>query len=123
MGHQKPWAEGMIYLMQLPGFGVITGMTILAAIGDVQRFESAKRLASYSGLTGGLELSGTKLIEKGITKEGRKELRWAMVEVAQRAVKSDPRWTRKFQKLQKRMHRNQAIVAIARQLLELVWHV
>jgi hypothetical protein len=28
-----------------------------------------------------------------------------------------------FQELQKRMHRNQAIVAIARQLLELVWHV
>ncbi len=46
-----------------------------------------------------------------------------MVEVAQRAVKSDPRWTRKFQELRKRMHRNQAIVAIARQLLELVWHV
>jgi hypothetical protein len=44
-----------------------------------------------------------------------------VVEVAQRAVKSDPRWTRKFQELQKRMHRNQAIVAIARQLLELVW--
>lgn len=46
-----------------------------------------------------------------MTKEGRKELRWAMVEVAQRAVKSDPRWTRKFQELEKRMHRNQAMVA------------
>jgi transposase len=123
MSHRNPWAQGMTYLMQLPGFGVITAMTVLAAIGEIQRFESAKRLASYSGLTGGLEQSGTKLIEKGITKEGRKELRWAMVEVAQRAVKSDPRWTRKFQELHKRMHRNQAIVAVARQLLELVWHV
>ncbi len=123
MSHQNPWAQEMTYLMQLPGFGVITGMTVLAAIGDVQRFESAKKLASYSGLTGGLNQSGTKFVEKGITKEGRKELRWAMVEVAQRAVKSDPRWTRKFQELRKRMHRNQAIVAIARQLLELVWHV
>lgn len=76
--------------MQLPGFGVITGMTVLAAIGEIQRFESAKKLTSYSGLTGGLEQSGTKLVEKGITKEGRKELRWAVVEAAQRAVKSDP---------------------------------
>jgi transposase len=123
MSHQKPWAESMTYMMQLPGFGVITAMTVLAAIGEVQRFGSAKHLASYSGLTAGVDQSGTHLVQKGITKEGRKELRWAMVEVAQRAVKSDPRWTHKFQELQKRMHRNQAIVAIARQLLELVWYV
>ena len=56
MCHQKPWAEGMTYLMQLPGFGVITGMTVLAAIGEIQRFESARHLASYSGLTPGVEL-------------------------------------------------------------------
>ena len=123
MTHQQPWAESMTYLMQLPGFGVITGMTILAAIGEIQRFDSARHLASYSGLTPGLEQSGTKNRGKGVTKEGRKELRWAMVEVAQRAVKSDPRWTGKFQELHKRMHRNQAIVAVARQLLELVWYV
>jgi transposase len=123
MSHKNPWASDMTYLMQLPGFGVITAMTVLAAIGEIQRFDSAKKLASYSGLTGGLDQSGTKFVEKGITKEGRKELRWALVEAAQRAVKSDPRWTRKFQELQKRMHRNQAIVAVARQLLELVWYV
>ena len=123
MSHKNPWAQDMTYLMQLPGFGVITAMTILAAIGEVKRFESAKKLASYSGLTGGVDQSGTHLVPKGITKEGRKELRWALVEVAQRAVKSDPRWTHKFQELHKRMHRNQAIVAIARQLLELVWYV
>ena len=123
MSHQKPWAESMTYLMQLPGFGVITGMTVLAAIGEIQRFESARHLASYSGLTPGLEQSGTKYHEKGITKEGRKELRWALVEVAQRAVKSDPLWKHRFQEMQKRMHRNQAIVAVARRLLELVWYV
>ena len=123
MSHQKPWAQSMTYLMQLPGFGVITGMTVLAAIGDIQRFDSARQLASYSGLTPGLEQSGTKYYEKGITKEGRKELRWALVEVAQRAVKSDPHWKQRFQELQKRMHRNQAIVAVARRLLELVWYV
>jgi len=123
MSHQKPWAESMTYLMQLPGFGVITGMTVLAAIGEIQRFDSARHLASYSGLTPGLEQSGTKNRGKGMTKEGRRELRWALVEVAQRAVKSDPVWKTRFQELQKRMHRNQAIVAVARRLLELVWYV
>ena len=106
MSHRNPWAQDMTYIIQLPGFGVITAMTVLAAIGDVQRFGSAKHLASYSGLTGGLEQSGTKYLEKGITKEGRKELRWAMVEVAQRAVQSDPVWKHRFQPMQKRMHCN-----------------
>jgi transposase len=123
MSHQKPWAESMTYIMQLPGFGVITAMTVLAAIGEIQRFGTPQHLASYSGLTGGLDQSGTHLVQKGITKEGRKELRWAVVEVAQRAVQSDPHWKQKFQEMEKRMHRNQAVVAIARQLLELVWYV
>jgi transposase len=123
MCHQKPWAENMTYIMQLPGFGVITAMTVLAAIGEVQRFGSPKHLASYSGLTPGLEQSGTKNRGKGITKEGRRELRWALVEAAQRAVKSDPIWKTRFQEMLKRMHRNQAIVAVAHRLLELVWYV
>ena len=123
MSHQQPWADSLTYIMQLPGFGVITAMTVLAAIGEIQRFGTPQHLGSYSGLTGGLDQSGTHLVQKSITKEGRKELRWAMVEVAQRAVKSDPHWTRKFQEMGKRMHRNQAIVAVARQLLELVWYV
>jgi transposase len=123
MSHQKPWAESMLFLMQLPGFGVITGMTVLAAIGEITRFESPGHLASYSGLTPGLDQSGVKVRGKKITKEGRKDLRWAMVEVAQRAVKSDPLWKHRFNELQRRMHRNQAIVVIARRLLELVWYV
>jgi transposase len=123
MSHQKPWRESMGYVMQLPGFGVITAMTVLSAIGEIERFETPKKLSSYSGLTPGLEQSGTKYREKGITKEGRRELRWALVEAAQMAVKSDPVLKMRFTSMQKRMHRNQAIVAIARQLLELVWYV
>ena len=123
MSHQKPWAQSMTYLMQLPGFGVITAMTVLAAIGEIQRFETPRHLASYSGLTPGLEQSGTKNRGKGMTKEGRRELRWALVEAAQMAVKSDPLWKTRFQEMQKRMHRNQAIGAVAHRLLELVWHV
>jgi hypothetical protein len=123
LSHQTPWAQDMTYVMQLPGFRVITAMTFLAAIGEIQRFENARHLASYSGLTPRLEPSGAKYRQKGMTKERRKELSWAIVEVAQWAVKSDPLWKQKFQNMQKRMHRNQAIVAIACQLLELVWVV
>ena len=123
MSHEEPWAESMLYLMQIPGFGVVTGMTVLAAIGDIARFESPKRLASYSGLVPGVEQSGVKLRGKSITKEGRRELRWAMVEVARRAVKADPHWKRYFATLERRMHKNQAFVVIARHLLTVVWSV
>jgi transposase len=123
MSHEEPWASDMLYLMQVPGCGVVTGMTILAAIGDITRFEVPKALASYSGLTPGLEQSGVKVRGKGITKEGRKELRWALVEVAWRAVKADPHWKRHFEELKRRMHTNQAIVTIAHHLLVVVWYV
>jgi len=123
MSHEEPWASQMLYLMQIPGCGVVTGMTILAAIGDITRFETPKALASYSGLTPGLEQSGVKLRGKGITKEGRRELRWALVEVAWRAVKADPHWKKYFEELKKRMHPNQAIVTIAHHLLVVVWYV
>jgi len=123
MSHEEPWASNMLYLMQVAGCGVVTGMTILAAIGDITRFETPKALASYSGLVPGLEQSGVKLRGKGITKEGRRELRWVMVEVAWRAVKADPHWKKYFEDLKRRMHPNQAIVAIARHLLTMVWYV
>jgi transposase len=61
-------------------------MTVLAAIGEITRFETPKALASYSRLTPGVEQSGVKLRGMSITKEGRREFRWAIVEVAQRKV-------------------------------------
>lgn len=123
MRHQKPWAENMTYITQLPGFGVITATTVLSAIGDIGRFETPKKLGSYSGLTPGIEQSGTKNRGKSITKEGRRELCWALVDAAQQTVKSDPLWKRRFEELQHRMYRNQAVVVIARRLLELIWYV
>ena len=123
LSHQAPWAAQAMYLMQIPGFGVITAMTVMAAIGDIARFETPKHLVSYAGLAPGVEQSGTKKRSKPITKEGRKELRWAMVEVAWRAVRADPVWKRRFEELKRRKHANDAITIIAHQLMIVVWHV
>ncbi len=59
-------------------------MTILGAIGDIRRFEDAKHLVGYAGLGAGVHDSGKEHKDKGITKSGRKELRWALVEAAWR---------------------------------------
>ncbi len=118
------WGKQAVRLLQLPGFGVVISMTVLSAIGDVTRFENAKKLVGYSGLGAGIHESGKEHIEKRITKEGRKELRWALVEAAWRAIRISPYWKEQYEKYLKRMRKpNQAIVVIARKLLVAVWHV
>lgn len=118
------WGKQAMRLLQLPGFGVVMTMIVLSAIGDIQRFESAKYLVGYAGLGAGVHDSGKEHIEKRITKSGRKELRWAMVEAAWRAIRISPYWKEQYEKYLRRMRKpNQAIVVIARKLLVVVWHV
>jgi len=123
MSNSEPWASEMVFLMQIPGFGIIFSMIVLSAIGDISRFDCAKKLAGYAGLGAGVHDSGEKHQDTSITKEGRKELRWAMVEVAWGAVRSDPYWKAEYKRLAKIKHPNKAIVAIARRLLVAVWHI
>ncbi|MBI3168941.1 MAG: IS110 family transposase [Chloroflexi bacterium] len=118
------WGPLAVRLLQLPGFGVILAMIVLAAIGDITRFESSKKLVGYSGLGAGVHDSGKEHIEKRITKSGRKELRWALVEAAWRAIRISPYWKEQYEMYLKRMRKpNQAIVVIARKLLVAVWQV
>jgi transposase len=118
------WGKQAMRLLQLPGFGVIVSMTVLSAIGDASRFESAKKIVGYSGLGAGVHDSGKEHIEKRITKSGRKELRWALVEAAWRAIRISPYWKAQYEKYLRRMRKpNQAIVVIARKLRVVVWHV
>jgi len=118
------WGKQAVQIMQLPGVGFVVAMTVLAAIGDISRFESAKQLVGYAGIGAGIHDSGKTHKEKKITKKGRRELRWAMVEAAWRAVRMSPFWRAEYEKHLQRMRKpNQAIVVIARKLLIAIWHV
>jgi transposase len=118
------WGAQAVRLVQLPGVGVVIAMTVLSAIGEISRFESAKNLVGYAGLGAGVHDSGKTHKEKKITKKGRKELRWAMVEAAWRAVRMSPFWKAQYEKYLRRLRKkNQAIVVIARKLLVAIWHV
>lgn len=119
----EPWADDMVYLMQIPGYGLLTSMILLAAVGDISRFSHPKKLVGYAGLGAGVHDSGKKHQEKAITKTGRKELRWALVQAAWAAVRSDPYWKAQYQRLTKVKHPNKAIVAIARRLLVSAWYI
>ncbi len=115
--------ERLPLLLQLPGFGAINSLTVLAAIGDIRRFECAKHLVGYAGLGARVHDSGQLHRTGRITKAGRRDLRTALVEAAQSAANTHPHWQAELARLEPRLGRNKAIVAIARKLLVAVWHV
>ncbi len=118
-----PWHDLVPWVLHLPGMGLIVTMTILSAIGEIERFPSAKHLVGYSGLGAKVHASGQINRSGGITKQGRAELREALVEAAWAAVRRSRHWQQQFERLAGRIGQPKAIVAIARKLLVVIWHV
>ena len=110
-------------LMQVSGIGLVTTVTLLAAIGDITRFPTAKQLVGYSGLGAKVHDSGLTTHTGGITKAGRRDIRSALVEAAQTAVIHDPHWKAELKRLEPRLGRSKAIVAIARKMLVVAWYL
>jgi transposase len=123
LSDSSEWRDLMTFVLQVPGFGVILGLTILSAIGDISRFESPKKLVGYSGLGASVHASGQTFRQGRITKSGRRDLRTALIEAAWAAVNFDPYWKSEFDRLSQRLVPGKAIVAIARRLLVVLWHV
>lgn len=117
------WVKQVPFLVQLPGLGVLSVMSVLAAIGEITRFPSAKHLVGYAGLGESRHDSGETHRGGHITKEGRSDLRGVMVEAAWVAVEHHPHWKAQFERLGTRIGKQKAIVAIARKLLVTIWHV
>lgn len=114
--------ERIPLLVQIPGLGVKLGMMVLAAIGDISRFPTHKHLVGYAGLGARVHDSGDNHWSGRITKQGRRELRYAMIQAAHNAT-DHPKWRKELNRLEPRIGRSKAIVAIARKLLVVVWHV
>ena len=115
--------ERIPLLIQLPGVAMLTAITILAAIGDITRFPTAKKLVGYAGLGTRVHDSGMTHSSGRITKAGRRDLRRALVNAANHAIQYHLHWKKEFERLEPHMGRSKAVVAIARKLLVAVWHV
>lgn len=110
-------------LLHLAGFGVVTAVTVWAAIGDIRRFADPRYLVGYAGLGTRVHDSGMTRHTGKITKAGRRDLRTVLIEAAQAAASSHPHWKAELARLEPRLGHNKAIVAIARKLLIAVWFV
>jgi len=109
-------------LMALPGVGKLTAMTVVAEIGDISRFPSARKLCAWAGLTPAVRNSDRKVRHGHITKQGSPWLRGILQEAAQTA-KRHPMFVDTYSQLARRRGRNIATVAIARRLLARCFHI
>jgi transposase len=109
-------------LQALPGIGPITAMTLVAEIGDISRFPTARKLCAWAGLTPAVRNSDRKVRHGHITKMGSPWVRFVLQEAAQRA-KTRPPFASFYVKTAARRGKHIATVAVARKLLARCFHV
>jgi transposase len=111
----------VVRLQTHPGVGPITALTFVLTIGDPQRFECSKQVASYLGLIPAENSSGGKQRLGHITKQGNALLRCLLVEAAHVAARYEPELGRCYRRLALRKNRSIAAVAVARKLAVRLW--
>lgn len=104
-------------LMRIPGVGAAVAVTLLAAIGDISRFHSARALVAYLGLDPKVRQSGDDAPRYGrISKRGNAQARSVLVEAAWIALRQ-PGPLRAFgERIRARRGAHVAAVAVARKI-------
>ena len=111
-------------LMTVPGVSLMTSATFMAAVGDIHRFPSPRRLVSYLGLDPKVRQSGSGHAKIGrISKQGSAPVRGMLVEAAFVAVSTPGPMRAFYQRVSARRGKAIAIVAVARKLAVLFWHL
>jgi transposase len=110
-------------LMTLPGVDVMVAETLVAALGDISRFPSADHAASYVGLTPSTRQSANRCYHGPITKAGNSHARWSLVQAAHHVARHPGPLGYFFKKLAKKKNYNVAVVATARKLVVIAWHM
>jgi transposase len=114
-------AEVAVLEAQLPGIGAQSAATLLAELGNPQRFTGPRAVAAYAGLVPRVSQSADKAHHGRMTKQGNPELRWILSQWAVRLMKDDPLVRAWAQRLRRRVHKNKARMALARRLLVGLW--
>lgn len=110
-------------LMTIRGVDVVLAMTILTAIGPIERFATPGSLSNYAGLVPRQHASAGHNHQGRITKAGSKELRWALTEAAHNLRRMDGPYRNLYRRLVRKKNMGVAMAACARKLLVAVWHM
>jgi transposase len=110
-------------LDEIPGIGVGTAQVILAEIGlDMSRFPTPEHLVSWAKLCPRTIQSGP-VTRAGKTGKGNPYLKGALGEAAAAAARTDTFLGERYRRLVKRRGKLKALVAVARSILVIVWHL
>ena len=115
--------EEVRLLISIPGIDYYSAVLIHSEIGDISRFPSHNKLASWTGLVPSMHQSGTSLYNGRITKEGSKRLRWTLIQCAHTSIRTNSRINDFYTKIAKRRGKNKAVVAVARKLVKIIYAV
>jgi transposase len=116
------WAS----LWRLMGIRHRVAFALMAMLGDVHRFVTAKKLVGYLGLAPRKDQSGNdkKGYDSGVGKFGRGDVRGLLIQSAHNALIQPASPFHKWGwKLVVKKHRNQAVAAVARKLTVAIWHL
>ena len=120
-----PYENSISLLATIPGVDRDSAITIISEIGvNMSEFTDSKRLCCWAGLTPGNNESACKKKSVRITRAGV-YLKPALVQVAHAAVNSDksPYYKIKYERISKRRGKKRAIIAIARMILNAIYHM
>lgn len=125
---QRERSDGRAARLQtMPKVGRIASLTFLAAVDQVARFETSRKLVSYSGLCPTVRSSGERTEYGSISREGRSELRAVWVQIAHLVAadqsRSTARLRRWYRKVASHRGKKTAIVALARKLLSIAYRL
>lgn len=111
-------------LMTIPGVDMIAAISIVAAVGDFSRFADPGKLVAYVGLNPKVRQSGNSAPVHGrISKAGRGQVRGILVEAAWSASRAPGPLRAFFTRIKGRRGFQVAVVATARKMTELAWHL
>src|SRR3954471_21375496 len=111
-------------LLTITGVNLIIAAGLVAAIGDVRRFDNPEKFVSYVGLNPRVRQSGLGLAQHGrISKHGRSHARAMLVEAAWAASKAPGPLRAFFLRIRARRGHQVAAVAVARKLAVPCWHL
>jgi transposase len=121
---EKGWQDDRVrLLMTLPGVDVTVAEAVLAALGDIERFRTPEQAAAYLGLVPSTRQSADKCYHGPITKRGNNQARWMLIQAAQQMGKNPGPLGHFFRRLKQRKNHNVAVVATARKLVTIAWHM
>ena len=121
--NNKTSSKEVHLLQSMPGIGNYAAQVIQSEIGDIERFTSPKKLCNYAGIVPSQNQSADKDYKGRITKVGSRNLRWILVQGAQVAVCYPNKLRKFYYKLARKKSRSKAIIAVARKMLTIQWHM